>query len=501
MTDYINNSIFIAAGTGIGNFTVAGAVQGYLTPAGAGGVDGQVFNYKAQNADRSQWEVGTGTLTNGGTQLTRTPLLSSNANGLVNFLTVPTVAVSVWLSSDVAALTPNLPATVAPLMDGVAAVGVATKYAREDHVHPVDTSRAPLNSPALTGTPTAPTPANADNSTKIATTAWVQTNAPGTAPATVAPLMDGVAAVGVATKYAREDHVHPVDTSRAPLASPSFTGTPTTAATPTVLDNSLKLATTAYVDRTTRFKATANINLYVATTGNDSNPGTVGSPFLTIQKAVNTLASYDCGVYDGTINVANGTYTAPVNLKPVLGAGVYKVLGNTGSPGSVIISTTNANCFLASALGPMAWWLDGMELRTTTAGTCIFANGAGVTITIGTLNFGAAAGIHIRAWYGAQIQVAAPYTVNGNCSNHIDLINGLINCTFNTITISGSPTIAKWLKMDLSSNALLNGNTYSGSPAAGTKKYELTLNSIASTAAGTLPGTVAGTADASSVYS
>lgn len=33
-------------------------------------------------------------------------------------------------------------ATVAPLMDGAAAVGTATAYARADHVHPVDTSRA-----------------------------------------------------------------------------------------------------------------------------------------------------------------------------------------------------------------------------------------------------------------------------------------------------------------------------------------------------------------------
>lgn len=36
--------------------------------------------------------------------------------------------------------------------------------------------KAPLASPALTGTPTAPTPANGDNSTKIATTAYVRTS-------------------------------------------------------------------------------------------------------------------------------------------------------------------------------------------------------------------------------------------------------------------------------------------------------------------------------------
>lgn len=33
------------------------------------------------------------------------------------------------------------PATAAPLVDGTAAVGSSAKYAREDHVHPTDTSR------------------------------------------------------------------------------------------------------------------------------------------------------------------------------------------------------------------------------------------------------------------------------------------------------------------------------------------------------------------------
>jgi hypothetical protein len=64
---------------------------------------------------------------------------------------------------------------VLPLMDGIAAVGTGTAWARGDHVHPTDTSLAPLASPALTGTPTAPNviPAN-DNTTKIANTAFVQ---------------------------------------------------------------------------------------------------------------------------------------------------------------------------------------------------------------------------------------------------------------------------------------------------------------------------------------
>jgi hypothetical protein len=59
-------------------------------------------------------------------------------------------------------------------MDGAAAAGVATTVSRSDHVHPTDTSRAPLAPPALTGTPTVPTAAAGTNTTQAASTAFVQ---------------------------------------------------------------------------------------------------------------------------------------------------------------------------------------------------------------------------------------------------------------------------------------------------------------------------------------
>ncbi len=65
------------------------------------------------------------------------------------------------------------PASATPAMDGVANAGSSSNYTRADHVHPTDTTRAPLASPALTGTPTAPTPSAGDNSTKLATTAYL----------------------------------------------------------------------------------------------------------------------------------------------------------------------------------------------------------------------------------------------------------------------------------------------------------------------------------------
>jgi hypothetical protein len=82
------------------------------------------------------------------------------------------------------------------------------------------TSYAPLLSPTFTGTPAAPTQATMDNSTHIATTAYVD----GKENSFTTPVMDGTATIGASHQFARADHVHPTDTSRAPLASPAFTG-------------------------------------------------------------------------------------------------------------------------------------------------------------------------------------------------------------------------------------------------------------------------------------
>lgn len=195
------------------------------------------------------------------------------------------------------------PSNSTPLMDGVGAPGTSPLGSRGDHVHPSDTSRAPasaataagtsftpagtigatdvqlalqeldtekapLASPAFTGNPTAPTPSNGDNDTSIATTAFVQSaiaslaslaspaftgnpTAPtpltsdndtsiattafvqtlvaqqpfGMQPSNVTPFMDGVATPGTGVEGSRYDHVHPVDTSRAPASAGTATGT------------------------------------------------------------------------------------------------------------------------------------------------------------------------------------------------------------------------------------------------------------------------------------
>lgn len=65
-------------------------------------------------------------------------------------------------------------------------------------------------------------------------------------PSSTAPKANGTAAVGTETAFARGDHVHPSDTKKANLASPTFTGTPK-APTAAKGTNTTQLATTAFV--------------------------------------------------------------------------------------------------------------------------------------------------------------------------------------------------------------------------------------------------------------
>ena len=109
-----------------------------------------------------------GTIGTPGTGKTVTAL--SQANGNIS-ATFEDIIITKSQVSDFPAI-PSATSTT-PKMDGAAAAGTETTWAKGDHVHPTDTSRAPLDSPALTGTPTAPTASSSTDSTQIATTAFV----------------------------------------------------------------------------------------------------------------------------------------------------------------------------------------------------------------------------------------------------------------------------------------------------------------------------------------
>lgn len=121
----------------------------------------------------------------------------------------------------------------------ISANGAITGSSSFDGSSDITISTTLSASPALTGTPTTPTAPVDTNSTQVASTAFVVGQA-----SSALPLVDGSAAIGVSLRYSRQDHVHPTDTSRAPLASPAFTGVPT-APTASIGTNTTQLATMA----------------------------------------------------------------------------------------------------------------------------------------------------------------------------------------------------------------------------------------------------------------
>lgn len=87
------------------------------------------------------------------------------------------------------------PSSSTPAADGTAVAGTALTWARADHVHPTDVSRYAASNPS--GFQTA-----------------AQVTAAVPVASSTAPAMDGAAAVGTGTTWARADHRHPVDTTR-----------------------------------------------------------------------------------------------------------------------------------------------------------------------------------------------------------------------------------------------------------------------------------------------
>ena len=161
-------------------------------------------------------------------------------------------------------------------------------------------SYAPKASPALTGTPTAPTAAAGTNTTQIATTAFVATAVSSKAPTSHASTATTYG-VGTTSNYghvkisngdadtvatanglaAGMDHTHSL---LAPKASPTFTGTPK-APTAAAGTNTTQIATTAFVTTAVSGKANSSHNQAASTI----TAGTLGGKVLANATAAATL--------------------------------------------------------------------------------------------------------------------------------------------------------------------------------------------------------------------
>ncbi|MDV2876268.1 hypothetical protein R0H07_25290, partial [Phytobacter diazotrophicus] len=172
---------------------------------------------------------------------TGTPFAPTAAAGTNN----TQIATTQFAQSLITALLDSAPSTLNTLNKLASAINNDPIYAA--NVNAALNTKAPLASPALTGTPTAPTAAAATNNTQIATTAFAQaliTALIGGAPTGLNTLNKIAAAINNDPAFAT--NVVAALALKAPLASPALTGSPT-APTAAAGDNSTLLATTAFV--------------------------------------------------------------------------------------------------------------------------------------------------------------------------------------------------------------------------------------------------------------
>ena len=248
-----------------------------------------------------------------------------------------------------------------------------------------------------------------------------------------------------------------------------------------------------------REKLDAARTYYVRTDGSNSNNGfanTAGGAFLTIQKAVDTIAGLDINAQTVTVQIADGTYTTAVILKNVVGfgaAGNLVIQGNNGTPANVVISTTSADGFTANSLN-VTWDIKDLKIQTTTAGDGISAYNGSI-VRFGNLNFGACAGGHMRAYVGSKFICLSNYAVSGGALLHWGATDGSLFSTAGfTVTITGTPAFsAAWAYVYQLCDVTCYSMTFSG--AATGQRYQVATNSVVFTNGGGatyLPGNSAG---------
>lgn len=236
--------------------------------------------------------------------------------------------------------------------------------------------KAPLASPALTGTPTVPTAAVDTNTTQAASTAFVLAQA-----SAATPLIDGSAAVGTSTRFARADHVHPTDTTREATANKDV------ANGHAGLDANGKLKNAEFPPLTAADQG------YLFSNGNlNASVNPAGTTVLVSNANETWVVQFvlDCALTLGKVTYKSGSVVAASSFASF---GVYDASGTLKAQGtfdtSANASTTRTATFTRVTLPPgvyyFAWTTNNATINTTY--TFLLNN----TTVIDLLNFAATA--------------------------------------------------------------------------------------------------------------
>jgi hypothetical protein len=237
----------------------------------------------------------------------------------------------------------------------------STKIATTAFVQAVAALKASLESPTFTGTPAAPTVAGtSDSSTKIATTAFVQAVVAAlisSAPGVLDTLDELAAALGDDSNFAAS--MATALAFKAPLASPELTGTPTAPTVAGTSDSSTKIATTAFVQA-----VLASIAAFVVASQAEAEAGTENTKGMTALRTAQAIAKQSvraharitsAGAITSSSNVQSvtktGTGTYTVTLSVAITNPVAVVSAQTGYAAYVTSTTGGANPVIGISIG------------------------------------------------------------------------------------------------------------------------------------------------------
>jgi hypothetical protein len=384
----------------------------------------------------------------------------------------------VKINTDSIAFTPTTtPSTTTPTVDGTAAVGTSISYARADHVHPTDTTRAPLASPALTGTPTVPTATADTNTTQAASTAFVLGQA-----GTATPNMDGTASVGTSTRFARQDHTHPTDTSR--LSATATAGGDLTGNYPNPT-----LATVGTAGTYTKVTTDSKGRVTSGTTLLASDiPNIAESQVTNLTSDLALKAPLASPTFTGTVNAAD------MNVSGTLTVGTYNIITSTNLSVSDSVIYLSNNQYSTDALdigfygaygttgGDVSNHKHAGLVRNHTNGVwTLFSNGvepAGQTVDLTSVTYDTllAGSFKINDGTSSQILAAngSTLTVDGNT---ITINNGVISGSPSFSLPTASTTVLGGVKID-GTTVTINGSGVISAP------YTYTLPTASSTVLG-----------------
>jgi hypothetical protein len=200
-----------------------------------------------------------------------------------------------------------------------------------------------------------------------------------------------------------------------------------------------------------RIKLTADLNLYVATTGSDSNDGlSSGSPFLTLNHASYVaMNNYDQqNRYRITINVADGTYDQGASVYGNVGNYQIYFKGNSATPANCVITLSSPGSIFGAAFNANLS-VDGFKLGAPTGsssiglipGNCLAAS-LGGNITFANVNFGVTQRSHMETGSGGYIAAFGDYTISGSSGFHMIAGIGEIAMAQHTVTLTGTPAFS-----------------------------------------------------------